>query len=225
MILARNEERSIGKVVREAAVHAGEVLVMDGKSTDRTAEVARAAGASVHSDPGRGKGSAVRASFALASGEVIVLMDADGSHDPRDIPRLAAPIEEDRADVVVGSRFAGGSDELTLTVAQLIRTIGNISMNIAINKRFGVGLTDTLNGFKAIRKSVALRLPLKENRHTIEQELVIQALRHGYRVINRATHEYAREFGRSTINIWREWPVFVWCLARNLAQPRVHGTP
>ncbi|HEX7251290.1 MAG TPA: hypothetical protein VF376_00320, partial [Thermoanaerobaculia bacterium] len=104
---------------------------------------------------------------------------------------------------------------------QLIRTIGNISMNIAINKRFGVALTDTLNGFKAVRKSMAVRLPLKENRHTIEQELAIQALRHGYRVINVATHEYAREYGGSTIHIWSEWPIFVWCLFTNLIQPRV----
>ena len=225
MILARNEERSIARVVRQVAEFADEILVMDGNSTDGTRAAASAAGASVHADPGLGKGSAVRASLPLARGDVVVLMDADGSHDPRDIPRLTAPIEADHADLVVGSRFAGGSDELALTVAQLIRTIGNISMNIAINKRFGVGLTDTLNGFKALRRSMALKLPLKENRHTIEQELVIQALRHGYRVQNIATHEYAREFGRSTINIWREWPVFVWCLAWNLAQTRVRGTP
>ena len=223
MILARNEERTIGRVVREVAAFGDEVLVMDGKSTDRTASEARAAGAAVHADPGLGKGSAVRASFPLATGEIVVLIDADGSHDPRDIPRLAAPIEKDEADVVVGSRFAGGSDELALNFAQLIRTVGNISMNIAINKRFGVGLTDTLNGFKAIRRSTALQLPLKENRHTIEQEMVIQALRRGYRVINVATHEYAREFGGSTINIWREWPIFVWCLFLNQVQPRVRN--
>ena len=225
MILARNEERSIAKVIREVDEFAGEVLVMDGHSSDRTAAEAKAAGASVHADPGLGKGSAVRACFPLARGEIVVLMDADGSHDPADIPRLARPIESGQADLVVGSRFAGGSDELALTVAQLVRTIGNISMNIAINKRFGVGLTDTLNGFKAVRRSMALRLPLKEDRHTIEQELVIQALRHGYRVVNVATHEFAREFGKSTINIWREWPVFVWCLFRNLTQRRVRERP
>jgi dolichol-phosphate mannosyltransferase len=223
VILARNEERSIGKVVRGVAEFAEEVLVMDGNSRDRTVAEAEAAGAAVHRDPGLGKGSAVRACFPLARGDVVVLMDADGSHDPADIPRLAAPILAGDADIVVGSRFAGGSDELALNFAQLVRTIGNISMNIAINKRFGVSLTDTLNGFKAVRRSVALDLDLKENRHTIEQEMVIQALRRGYRVINVATHEYAREFGGSSINIWREWPNFVWCLAKNLVQPKAHG--
>jgi dolichol-phosphate hexosyltransferase len=221
VILARNEERTIGRIVRESAAFGDEVLVMDGRSRDRTVEEARSAGAVVHADPGRGKGSAVRASLELARGEIVVLVDADGSHDPRDIPRLAEPIEKGAADVVVGSRFAGGSDELALNVAQLVRTIGNISMNIAINKRFGVALTDTLNGFKAMRRSVAAALPLREDRHTIEQELVIQALRHGYRVVNVPTHEYAREHGGSTIDIWREWPIFVWCLAKNLVKPRV----
>jgi dolichol-phosphate hexosyltransferase len=225
VILARNEERTIGRIVREVAPFADEVVVMDGNSADRTAAEAQAAGAVVHRDPGKGKGSAVRASFSLARGDIIILMDADGSHDPRDIPRLAAPVAANQADLVVGSRFAGGSDELALNVPQLVRTIGNISMNIAINKRFGVALTDTLNGFKAVRKTMALELPLRENRHTIEQELVIQALRHGYRVMNIATHEYAREFGGSTINIWREWPIFVWCLLVNLVQPRTRPTP
>ena len=71
---------------------------------------------------------------------------------------------------------------------------------------------------------MAQSLALKENRHTIEQEMVIQALRRGYRVMNIPTHEYARTYGESTINIWREWPNFVWCLIRNLVQPSLAST-
>ena len=179
VIFARNEEHTIGEVVRAAMPFCGRVLVMDGHSRDLTRERAQAADATVYRDPGLGKGSAVRAGLSVAPGNVIVLMDADGSHAASDIPRLVAPIQRGQADLVVGSRFAGGSDELSLSVPQLIRTLGNISMNIAINKRFGVSLTDTLNGFRAIRKSVGLSLGLRENRHTIEQEMVIQALRRG----------------------------------------------
>ena len=220
VILARDEEGTIGPLVEAVRPLAGEVLVMDGHSRDRTAEIARAAGARVERDPGLGKGSAVRASLKLVSGEIVVFMDADGSHDPADIPKLVEPIRGRLADLVVGSRFAGGSDELAVNIGQLIRTIGNISMNIAINKRFGVELTDTLNGFRAIRRDVVLALPLRENRHTMEQEMVIQTIRLGYRVANVPTHEYVRKYGRSHINIWREWPIFVWCLLRNLIQPR-----
>lgn len=225
VILARNEENTIGDVVRDVLPHCDEVLVMDGRSRDRTAQFAREAGAVVHQDPGLGKGSAIRASLDIARGRILVFMDADGSHSAEDIPRLAAPIRRGESDLVVGSRFAGGSDELSVTIGQLIRTVGNISMNIAINKRFGVELTDTLNGFRAIRRDAARDLGMRENRHTIEQEMVIQALRRGYRAINVPSHEYDRKFGGSTINIWREWPIFVWCLVRNLVQPRRRRAP
>lgn len=225
VILARNEEKTIADIVSSALPFADEILVMDGRSDDQTPVRASDAGATVHTDPGLGKGSGIRASLDLARGEAIVFMDADGSHAAPDIARLAAPILTDEADLVVGSRFAGGSEELSVNFPQLIRSIGNISMNIAINERFGVQLTDTLNGYRAIRSSIAKDLELKENRHTIEQEMVIQALRRGYRVQNIPSHEYARVHGESTINVWREWPKFVWCLIRNLVQPRVFSAP
>lgn len=221
VILARNEQNTIEDAVRGAVSFCSEVHVMDGHSTDLTRERARAAGAQVHQDNGRGKGAAIRHAISLTQRSIIVFMDADGSHSPADIPRLTAPISGGEMDMVVGSRFTGGSDEVSVSVSQLIRTIGNISMNIAINKRFGSTLTDTLNGFRAVRTDVIRALDLKEDRHTIEQEMVIQALRRGYQVTNVPTHEFAREFGDSTINIWREWPIFVGCLVYNLLQPDV----
>lgn len=220
VILARNEERTIAEVIHAARPFCDAVLVMDGRSTDQTRRCAEEAGAEVRQDPGLGKGAAIRASLPLVRTEVVVFMDADGSHAAEDIPRLVLPIRRGEADLVVGSRFMGGSDEISATVPQLIRTVGNISMNIAINLRYGASLTDTLNGFRAIRTSVGLALKLKENRHTIEQEMVIQALRRGFRVLNVPTHEYRRKFGESTINIWEEWPIFVWCLGYNLALPK-----
>jgi dolichol-phosphate mannosyltransferase len=216
VIPARNEAPTIGEVVRHARPYAHHVVVMDGHSTDGTPDLARAAGATVIRDPGRGKGSAIRAALEAVEADVIVFMDADGSHDPADIQHLALPVVRGEADLCVGSRFAGGSDELSVNVGQLVRTIGNISMNIAINTRWGVALTDTLNGFRAVRRTAALALGLRENRHTIEQEMVMKILRHGYRAINVPTHEYARKHGHSHINIWREWPLFVWCVLVNL---------
>lgn len=225
VILARNEERTIGEAVRGAAPFAHEVVVMDGRSTDRTTAVATEAGARVEADPGRGKGSAIRQALAEVHADVLVFMDADGSHDPADVPRLALPVARRQADLCVGSRFAGGSDELSVSVGQLIRTIGNISMNIAINKRWRVELTDTLNGYRAVRREAALGVGLREDKHTIEQEVVMKMLCHGYHVINVATHEYPRKYGQSHIRIWREWPIFVWCVfvnvaARNRRPPR-----
>ncbi len=216
VIAARDEERTIGEAVRRAFDYSNLVIVMDGRSSDGTARVARDAGATVFADPGRGKGAAIRDSLNRTNAEVIVFMDADGSHDAADIPRLASVIMSGAADLCVGCRFTGGSDEVSLSVGQLIRTIGNISMNIAINHRWNVRLTDTLNGFRAVRREAAVQVGLTEDRHTIEQEMVMKFLRHGYHVTNIACHEYSRKFGTSHIHIWREWPLFVWCVLKNV---------
>jgi dolichol-phosphate mannosyltransferase len=220
VILARNEERTIGRAIDGATGRAHEVVVLDGGSTDRTVEVARAAGARVLRDPGRGKGSAIRMAIDQLDADVLVFMDADGSHEPDDIPKLAMPVVRGEADLCVGSRFAGGSDELSATFPQLIRTLGNIGLNVVINLRWKSSLTDTLNGFRAVRRRAAASVGLREDRHTIEQEVVMKMLRHGYRVVNVPSHEFARQYGTSHIDIWREWPRFVFCVFRNLVHRR-----
>ncbi|MFV2071484.1 MAG: glycosyltransferase family 2 protein [Thermoanaerobaculales bacterium] len=216
VILAKDEEATIAEAVTGAQRFSARVAVMDGHSRDATAEVAHRIGAEVHLDPGSGKGAAIRESLRLVSEPVVVFMDADGSHDPADIPRLTAPVLDGRADLCIGSRFTGGSEELSITVGQLVRTIGNISMNIAINKRWGVELTDTLNGFRAVRREAAEEIGLREDIHTIEQEMVMKMLRSGYRVVNIPTHEYPRRYGESHIRIWRQWPRFVLCVLTHL---------
>ncbi|HUQ47518.1 MAG TPA: glycosyltransferase family 2 protein [Gemmatimonadaceae bacterium] len=221
VILARNEEHTIAEAIASASGWCREVVVMDGCSTDGTASAARIAGARVVKDDGRGKGSAIRQSLGLIETEFVVFMDADGSHDALDTPKLVGPLADGTADLCVGSRFAGGSDELSVSIAQLVRTVGNILMNIAINNRWNVELTDTLNGFRAVRRDAALRVKLKENSHTIEQEMVMKILRHGMKVVNAPTHEYKRRFGESHIRIWREWPRFVWCVVENVIAPNV----
>ena len=216
VVLAKDEELSIAEAVSGARQHCGRVVVMDGHSADHTVERARAEGAEVYADPGKGKGAAIRASLSLVQEPVVVFMDADGSHDPADIPRLAAPIADGGVDLCVGSRFTGGSEELSITIGQLVRTIGNISMNIAINKRWGVELSVTLNGFRALRRVAALEVGLREDIHTIEQEMVMKMLLAGHSVMNIPTHEYSRQHGESHIKIWRQWPRFVWCVVKHL---------
>lgn len=225
VILAKDEERTIGEAVAGAARHCARVVVMDGHSSDGTAEIARQHGADVHLDPGLGKGAAIRASLDIVAEPVVTFMDADGSHDPADIPRLAAPVVDGSTDLCIGSRFTGGSEELSITVGQLVRTIGNISMNIAINTRWGVELTDTLNGFRAVRREALLAVGLRENLHTIEQEMVMKMLRAGYRVTNIPTHEYRRRYGESHIRIWRQWPYFVLNVLGHVLSPSGSGAP
>ena len=216
VIPAKDEEGLIGEIVDAVAPYADEVLVVDGHSRDRTREIAVEHGARVILDGGVGKGEAMRLSFERAEGEILVFIDADGSHDPRDIPKLVAPIRAGQADMVVGSRGKGGSDELHGTLEQFIRYVGSQLIMLAINYRWSVRLTDSQNGFRAIRRDVARRLGVTSNLTTIEQEMLMRALKQGYRVCEIASHEYERRWGTSKVVVWKLWFPYVWSFLRNL---------
>jgi dolichol-phosphate mannosyltransferase len=216
VIPAKDEEGIIGETIDAVRPHATEILVVDGHSTDRTRDIAREKGARVVLDAGRGKGEALRRSFTEAQREILVFIDADGSHDPNDIPRLVEPVRRGEADLVIGSRTRGGSDELHGTAEQLMRYVGSQLIMLAINYRWRVRLTDSQNGFRAIRRDVAIGLDLKSDRTTIEQEMLMRALKRGYRVVEVPTHEFERKWGVSKVNVWRLWFAYLWSLARNI---------
>ena len=216
VIPAKDEEGLIGEIVDAVKRHADEVLVIDGHSKDRTREIAIEHGARVIQDHGRGKGDALRMSFDAATTGIVVFIDADGSHDPDDIPKLVAPIKAGDADLVIGSRGKGGSDELHGTLEQLIRYIGSQLIMLGINYRWGVRLTDSQNGFRAIRRDVGLRLGLTSNLTTIEQEMLMKALKQGFRVAEIPSHEYERRWGTSKVVVWKLWAVYLWSFVRNL---------
>ncbi len=216
VIPAKNEERSIGKIIAKCRKYADEILVVDGHSKDGTARVALKLGARVVQDHGRGKGDGIRVGIQEAKGDILVFIDADGSHDPDDIPQLIKPIRQDKADMVVGSRGMGGSDELHGDVEKLLRMIGSDVILIGINKKFKVHLTDSQNGYRAIRTTAARSLSLKENITTIEQEMTIKCLKKGFRISEAPTHEYAREHGASVIKLRKVWFRYVWSFVSNL---------
>ena len=217
-IVARNEEATVGDVIRSVIPTCGEAILVDGNSTDRTREIAESAGIQVYLDGGRGKGDGIRKAIEAASGDVIVFIDADGSHDPNDIPALASPILTGRADLVIGSRWTGGSDELGGDISKFIRSTGSHMITLAINYRWGVRLTDSQNGFRAISRKAARGIRLTENIFTIEQEMIMQCLKNDYRVTEVSSHEYRRQAGTSQIAVWKVAPRFAWCLVKNLVK-------
>jgi len=216
VIPTKNEEGLIAEIVDAVRPHAAEILVVDGHSTDRTREIAAAMGARVVLDAGRGKGEALRRSFVEARYDVLVFIDADGSHDPRDIPRLVEPIRRGDAELVIGSRTRGGSDELHGTAEQLLRYIGSQLIMLAINYRWQVRLTDSQNGFRALRRDAARALGLRSNLTTIEQEMLMRALKCGCRVVEVPSHEFERRWGVSKVSVWRLWWAYLWSLLRNI---------
>jgi len=114
-----------------------------------------------------------------------------------------------RADHVSGSRMLGGSDELHATFHQFIRLSGSQVITLSVNYTQNVRLTDCQNGFRAIRRDVALALDLQEKITTIEQEMVIKTVRSGYRLAEVASHEYVRTNGESSFQVARVWPRYV----------------
>ncbi len=209
IIPTRNEVDNLRPVLAAAAPYADELLVVDGHSTDGTRELAIAGGARVILDDGQGKGAAIRLAIEAAQGDILVFVDADGSHDPRDIPALVKPIVDGVADHVSGSRMLGGSDELHATWQQFVRLFGSQIITLSINYTQNVRLTDCQNGFRAIRRDVARDLDLHENITSIEQEMVIKTVRRGYRLAEVPTHEYVRANGESRFRVSRVWPRYV----------------
>ena len=217
VIPTKNEEGSIAAIIDSAMPFGEEILVVDGRSTDATVAIAGSKGVRVVQDNGKGKGDALRVGAEAASGRILVFLDADGSHDPADIPRMVAPIQADKEDLVIGSRGKGGSDELHGDIEKLLRLLGSDIILIGINWRFKAHLTDSQNGYRAIRRSVFLDLQTRENITTIEQEMTMKALKKGYRVSEVPSHEYERITGESTIKLRRVWFRYIYSWLKGLA--------
>ena len=216
VIPAKNEAENICEVIDRAIPYCDELIVVDGHSTDNTRELAESYGARIVLDNKKGKGDAIRVGAEAATYNIVVFMDADGSHDPGDIPLLAEPIKKGNADLVIGSRGRGGSDELHGDVEKLLRMVGGDLILIGINLRWNQKLTDSQNGFRAIKKDVICSLGMTENITTIEQEMTMKCLKKGYIVGEVPTHEFARKYGDSTIRLRRVWFRYIYSFIKNL---------
>jgi glycosyltransferase involved in cell wall biosynthesis len=211
-----NEEETIANVIEQCKMYGDEIIVVDGHSADRTKEIAAGLGVKVIVDNGAGKGAALRQALSIASGDIVVFIDADGSHDPRDIPKIIQPIVEGKADHVTGSRILGGSSELFGGFNEFMRLAGSSFITECINWRFNVKLSDSQNGFRAIKRDVALKLGLRERITTIEQEMVMRTLKKGYTIAEVPSHENRRIVGDSKIKLSRVWFRYGYSLVKYL---------
>lgn len=221
VVPCKNEEPTIGWVVKLAKPFCKELIVVDGASTDRSALIAADCGAKVVSAQGNGKGRAMRQALSQVTTSVVVFMDADGSHHPYDIPLLVSPIFTQGAHHVIGSRNLAGSEELHGDWEKFLRMTGSSIITVAINYRYRVRLTDSQNGFRAIQTKVFRTLNLKSNITTIEQEMTMETLRRGFTIVEVPTHEYARQAGVSHIVLRQVWWQYVSVWLKGLMKRRV----
>lgn len=204
ILAAYNEAGTIEQVVRACAEHTPEVcevIVVDDGSHDETGTLAERAGAKVERFPrNRGKGAAVRRGIAMAEGDILLFLDADGQDDPREIPALLGAIEHG-VDMVVGSRFLGRFGEGAITP---LNRAGNQLLTGVVNALFGARLTDTQAGFRAVRRAAAERAGLSADRYDIEVDLLISVLRSGGRVVEVPVSRARRSHGASSLNSFRD---------------------
>lgn len=185
VIPAFNEERSIADVIAqtetvlESLNLSHEVIVVDDGSSDKTRLFASNNGATLISYAGnRGKGYALRTGFAAAKGQVLVTLDADGSHRPHDIPMILETLMNG-ADVVFGSRYLEDNGNQVTT---RIRTFGNRIFNMLIMFLTGMKVTDSQSGFRAYRREVLEEIELYSDGYDIDSELAVKTLKNGFNI-------------------------------------------
>lgn len=205
IIPAKNEEENLARVLKDLyntipllKDYEFEVICVDDHSTDKTAEIAQSFGATVINNPSKsGKGLALRAGFQKATGDILVMMDADYSHRPEELPVFFDALK-DGIGLVIGSRVIGGSDEYTN-----IRALGNVFLSAALGLCTGRYLSDALNGYKAFRREIFTDFHYTSKAFEIEIEIIANTLRKGYRVVEVCSHERARAGGDAKSRVVR----------------------
>lgn len=202
VIPAKNEARNLEHVFATIPAWVDEIVLVDGHSADETVAVARKLYPTVQivHQQGRGKGDALQAGFAAAKGEIIVMMDADGSTDGKEIPRFVAALTTG-ADFAKGSRFAsgGGTDDITFS-----RHLGNRILSGLVNALFGTRYTDLCYGYNAFWAKHLPKLDLNCDGFEVETVMNVRAARAGLSIQEIPSHEHSRLHGASNLKVVRD---------------------
>jgi glycosyltransferase involved in cell wall biosynthesis len=202
VIPARNEAANLPYVFSRLPADLHQVLVVDGRSSDDTIATARRLMADVEivDQPGRGKGDALNAGFAACTGDIIVMLDADGSTDPREIPRFVSALCAG-ADYVKGSRYAQGGGSTDLTP---IRRLGNSVLCRLVNELYSTSYTDLCYGYAAFWRRCLPYLRLDASGFEVETMLNVRAARAGLVVHEVPSYERPRLDGHGNLREVRD---------------------
>ena len=214
-----NERNTVVEVVRRMrAVELPdgierEIIVIDDGSRDGTRDVLRQLGDStvrilVHEE-NRGKGAAVRTGLVLATGDYVLIQDADLEYDPDDWPRLIAPVIRGRARVVYGSRFTGERRNMLL-----LHWIGNRLLSLVTNVLFNSTLSDMETCYKLVDRKLLVDLGLRSDRFDIEPEITAKILKRGIRIYEVPISYMGREFDEGKKITWRDGFAALWTLVK-----------
>ena len=215
VIPAKDEEETIGDVlddinteIKKDKEYTWEIIVIADHCVDKTEEIAKSKGAKVLINEGNaGKGNALAVGFKEASGDYIIMMDADYSHRPEHMKAFLGALSKENVGLVIGSRSLGGSDEYTF-----VRTLGNIFLTSCVNFLFHLKLSDSLNGYKAFRKNIVKKRPCSCNAFEIEIELIYNTLLEKQKIAEIPSHERERAGGEMKSNAIIHGTKFLLCI-------------
>jgi len=203
VVPAYNEEHTVGDIIKRLKATlqktnlATEIMVIDDCSSDRTVEVARRQRVRVYSlKQHMGKGYALRTGFNKAKGEIIVTIDSDGSNRPEELQLLLTPILQNRADLVIGSRFSGKNP----TMGKRFNAAGVRIFNLIIKLLTGAHVSDSQSGYRAMKRAVLENLILKSSEYEIESEMLVKIARRGFRIQETPVSFEQRTYGVSTLD-------------------------
>jgi glycosyltransferase involved in cell wall biosynthesis len=213
VIPARNEAANIAGVLEQIPASVNEVILVDGQSTDATLITARWCRPDLRivSQERTGKGDALRAGFMATTGDVIVMIDADGSMSPREISHFLYFLSNG-FDLVKGSRFMGGGSSLDITP---LRRVGNWALMCLVNRLYDTHLTDLCYGFCAFHRRYLDHLGLTSTGFEIEAEITVTAVRAGLRIAEVPSVELPRRSGHSNLHVIRDGFRVLGCVLRH----------